>query len=105
MRQHVYFSATERVSQMAVSVAIGGFAGPLAPGCWSERLLDVALPELSLRSSSGGLVDLRELAQGPLLVFVHPGAERRERNPRDPDGLLGSGCTVQAQGFKELALD
>jgi peroxiredoxin len=74
-------------------------------GCWSERLLGAKLPSVPFRSTGGGELDLAGLSAGPLLVFVHPGVEVGVGSERDPDGLLGSGCTVQARGFREMALD
>jgi peroxiredoxin len=39
------------------------------------------------------------------VVFVQPGLDRGVGSVRDPDGLLGSGCTLQSRGFRDLALE
>lgn len=66
-----------------------------------ESLLGQPLPPLQLACTTGGVLDLARLAIEPLVVFVHPGIETSRENPQDPDGLLGSGCTLQSQVFRE----
>jgi peroxiredoxin len=95
---------------MSVSyLAVGGTAGSLSGGgCWSERLLGEALPGGALAATAGAggsWVDLAGCSRERLVVFVHPGVERGVGSSRDPDGLLGSGCTVQSRGYRDLALD
>jgi peroxiredoxin len=63
------------------------------------------LPSVGFASTGGGLIDLAGAAWDPVVVFVFPGVDRGIGSERDPDGLLGSGCSVQARGFRELALD
>jgi peroxiredoxin len=67
--------------------------------------LGETLPSLAFASTDGGLVDLAGAAWDPVVIFVFPGVDRDMGSVRDPDGLLGSGCSVQARGFRELALD
>jgi peroxiredoxin len=66
-----------------------------------ESLLGQPLPALRLACTTGGVLDLAKLAIEPLVVFVHPGTETSRRIPQDPDGLLGSGCTLQSSVFRE----
>ena len=66
-----------------------------------ESLLGQPLPALQLACTTGGILDLATLANEPLVVFVHPGTETSRQIPEDPDGLLGSGCTLQSQAFRE----
>ncbi len=66
-----------------------------------ESLLGQPLPSLRLACTTGGELDLAKLAVEPVVVFVHPGTETSRESPRDPDGLLGSGCTLQSRLFRE----
>lgn len=66
-----------------------------------ESLLGQPLPALRLACTTGGVLDLAKLAIEPLVVFVHPGTETSRTVPQDPDGLLGSGCTLQSGVFRE----
>lgn len=66
-----------------------------------ESLLGQPLPALRMACTTGGVLDLATLAIEPLVVFVHPGTETSREIPEDPDGLLGSGCTLQSQAFRE----
>ncbi len=83
----------------------GGIERVLEGGCWSERLLGEALPAVGLLANDGSVVDLVGSSRAPVVVFVFPGVDRGVGSPRDPDGLLGSGCTVQSRGFRDLSLD
>ena len=67
----------------------------------AESLLGQPLPSLRLACTTGGILDLAALAIEPLVVFVHPGTETSRQVREDPDGLLGSGCTLQNQAFRE----
>lgn len=66
-----------------------------------ESLLGRPLPSLQLACTTGGELDLARLAIEPVVVFVHPGTETSRESSRDPDGLLGSGCTLQSRLFRE----
>lgn len=55
--------------------------------------------------TGGGVTDLAGACREPAVVFVFPGVDRGLGSAKDPDGLLGSGCSVQARGFRDLALD
>lgn len=66
-----------------------------------ESLLGMPLPSLRLACTTGGELDLATLAIEPVVVFVHPGTETLREVPEDPDGLLGSGCTLQNRVFRE----
>jgi peroxiredoxin len=66
-----------------------------------ESLLGQPLPSLRLACTTGGELDLARLAIEPVVVFVHPGTETSSATPEDPDGLLGSGCTLQSRVFRE----
>jgi peroxiredoxin len=68
-----------------------------------EGLLGLPLPSLRLRCTTGGEMDLATLASEPVVVYVHPGTETSREVPEDPDGLLGSGCTLQSRLFREHA--
>jgi peroxiredoxin len=92
------------MSSSALAVG-GGVGSSWGGGRWSERLLGEMLPGLGFASTGGGLVNLADATWDPVVVFVFPGVDRGVGNDRDPDGLLGSGCSVQARGFRELALD
>jgi peroxiredoxin len=63
------------------------------------------LPSVGFASTGGGLIDLAGAAWDPVVVFVFGGVDRGVGSPRDPDGLLGSGCSLQSRGFRDLALD
>ncbi|HEY7829569.1 MAG TPA: peroxiredoxin [Solirubrobacteraceae bacterium] len=66
-----------------------------------ESLLGQPLPSLRLACTTGGELDLAKLAIEPVVVFVHPGTETLRERRQDPDGLLGSGCTLQSRLFRE----
>jgi peroxiredoxin len=70
-----------------------------------ERLVGTRVPEISLASTCGGEESLATLAQEPLIINLFPGTDTLPPNPRDPDGLLRSGCTVQNLAFRELSFD
>jgi peroxiredoxin len=70
-----------------------------------ECLLGLPVPRVRLLSTAGGEVDLAELAAEPVIVYVHPGTETLPEMREDPDGLLGTGCTVQSHVFDEYAPD
>lgn len=67
----------------------------------AESLLGQPLPSLYLRCTTGGTLDLARLALEPVVVFVYPGTDTLPQTPQDPDGLLGSGCTLQSGAFRE----
>ncbi len=75
----------------------------LTDGELVEGLLGLPLPSLRLACTTGGEMDLATLASEPVVVYVHPGTETSREVPEDPDGLLGSGCTLQSQLFREYA--
>jgi peroxiredoxin len=86
------------------ALAVGGGVGCLlGGGCWSERLLGEVLPGVGFASTGGGVVDLACASRERLVVFVFPGVDRGVGSVRDPDGLLGSGCSLQSRGFRDLA--
>ncbi len=88
------------------ALAIGGSHSRLsAGGCWSERLLGERLPDTGFTSTGGGTIDLADAPWERLIVFVFPGIDRGVGSARDPDGLLGSGCSVQSRGFRDLVPD
>jgi peroxiredoxin len=66
-------------------------------------LIGQPLPSLQLPASTGGRLDLVTLTTEPVVVYVHPGTATQREVPEDPDGLLGSGCTVQSRIFCEHA--
>jgi peroxiredoxin len=68
-----------------------------------EGLLGQPLPSLQLPCTTGGVMDLALLTREPVVVYVHPGTETAPEVPEDPDGLLGSGCTLQSRLFREYA--
>jgi peroxiredoxin len=70
-----------------------------------ECLLGMPLPPVVLASTAGGEVSLRTLAAEPVVIFVHPGTDTRREVREDPDGLLGTGCTMQSRMFDEYAPD
>jgi peroxiredoxin len=70
-----------------------------------DGLLGLPVPSLRLPWTAGGEVDLAALAEQPTIVFVHPGTETLPALERDPDGLLGTGCTVQSRVFAEYEPD
>lgn len=67
----------------------------------AESLLGRPLPSVQLACTTGGELDMATLALEPVVVFVHPGTETSREVPEDPDGLLGSGCTLQSRVFRE----
>lgn len=70
----------------------------------SACLLGLPVPSLPLASTAGGVVDLAALAAvGPVVVYCFPGTETRRARPQDPDGLLGTGCTVESRVFAQNA--
>jgi peroxiredoxin len=75
----------------------------LTDGELVESLLGLPVPSLRLPCTGGGAMDLATLAREPVVVYVYPGTETRREVPEDPDGLLGSGCTVQSRIFREQA--
>jgi peroxiredoxin len=75
----------------------------LTDGELVESLLGLPLPSLQLACTTGGELDLATLASEPVVVYVHPGIETLREVPEDPDGLLGSGCTLQSRFFREHA--
>ncbi len=66
-----------------------------------QSLLGQPLPALRLASTTGGEMNLATLASEPVVVYVHPGTETSREVAQDPDGLLGSGCTLQSRAFSE----
>lgn len=75
--------------------------GASSDGELVESLLGQPLPTLRFPCTTGGVLDLAKLAIEPVVVFVHPGTETSREVPEDPDGLLGSGCTLQSRVFRE----
>lgn len=73
----------------------------LSEGELVQSLLGRPLPALRLASTTGGEMNLATLASEPVVVYVHPGTETSREVARDPDGLLGSGCTLQSRAFSE----
>jgi peroxiredoxin len=69
----------------------------------TEGLLGRPLPSLRLRCTTGGEMDLATLTSEPVVVYVHPGTETAPEVREDPDGLLGSGCTLQSRLFRDYA--
>jgi peroxiredoxin len=67
----------------------------------AESLLGQPLPSVRLACTTGGELDMATLALEPVVVFMHPGTETLREIPEDPDGLLGSGCTLQSRVFRE----
>jgi peroxiredoxin len=66
-----------------------------------QSLLGQPLPSLRLTCTTGGDMDLATLAIEPVVVYMHPGTETSRGVPEDPDGLLGSGCTLQSRVFSD----
>jgi peroxiredoxin len=75
----------------------------LTDGELVEGLLGLPLPSLQLQCTTGGAMDLATLTSEPVVVYVHPGTETAPEVPEDPDGLLGSGCTLQSRLFRDYA--
>lgn len=62
------------------------------------------VPSVALASTLGGALDVAALAlKGAVVVYCFPGTDTRRERPQDPDGLLGTGCTVQSRVYRELA--
>jgi peroxiredoxin len=70
-----------------------------------ERMVGTPVPAISLASTCGGEENLAMLSQEPLIISLFPGTDTLPPNPRDPDGLLRSGCTVQNLALRELSFD
>jgi peroxiredoxin len=70
-----------------------------------DGLLGLPVPSLRLPSTAGGEADLAELSRQPLVLYVHPGTETKPELREDPDGLLGTGCTVQSRVFEDYEPD
>jgi peroxiredoxin len=66
-----------------------------------ESLLGLPLPSLRLSCTTGVEMNLATLASEPVVVYVYPGTDTAREVPEDPDGLLGSGCTLQSRLFRE----
>lgn len=69
------------------------------------ELVGQPLPPLTLASSTGEDLDLARITAGAAVIYLYPGAETKPARVQDPDGLLGTGCTVQARAFREHTLD
>jgi len=67
----------------------------------AQSLLGQPLPSLRLAATTGGEMNLATLASRPVVVYMHPGTETSREVPEDPDGLLGSGCTLQSRVFSD----
>lgn len=80
-----------------------GIAWTLTDSDLVECLLGLPIPAEQLDCTPGAELDLATLAAGAAVVYVHPGTETLPEFREDPDGLLGTGCTVQSRVFEEYA--
>jgi peroxiredoxin len=69
----------------------------------ADHLEGMELPALSLPSTSGSEVDLREAAEGTLVLYVYPRTGRPgEALPEGWDDIPGArGCTPQSCAFRD----
>jgi len=69
----------------------------------ADHLEGMGIPALSLGSTSGGDVNLREAAEGTLVLYVYPRTGRPgESLPEGWDDIPGArGCTPQSCGFRD----
>jgi peroxiredoxin len=70
----------------------------------ADHLRGAAVPSLALRATSGGLVDVAELARQPAVLFFYPRTGQPGQSAgRDWDLIPGArGCTPQGCGFRDL---
>jgi peroxiredoxin len=75
---------------------------PVADDSPAERLVGAAIPALALEST-GGRVDLADLAAGLLVLFVYPHATGLPDSPVPGWDLIpgARGCTAQACAFRD----
>jgi peroxiredoxin len=66
-----------------------------------ERLVGMRLPSLRLSTSTGDEVDLSQLTEDRIVVYLYPGDDP----PAEPRSPQPSSCAVQRAGFREYALD
>jgi peroxiredoxin len=69
----------------------------------ADHLVGTELPQLTFEATTGGCVDLRELAAGTLVLYVYPRTGVPGVDPPTGwDEIPGArGCTPQACGFRD----
>lgn len=77
----------------------------LSDGEIVESLIGMPIPSVTLPCTVGADGDIAALTVEPTIVYVHPGTETRPEFREDPDGLLGTGCTVQSRVFDDYIPD
>src|SRR5882672_2880643 len=70
----------------------------------ADHLRGAAVPSLALAATSGGAVNLAELAREPAVLFFYPRTgEQGKSAGREWDLIPGArGCTPQSCGFRDL---
>lgn len=70
----------------------------------ADHLRGAAVPALELPATSGGVVNLAELARRPTVLFFYPRTGEKDK-PAGPEWDLipgARGCTPQSCGFRDL---
>ncbi len=73
----------------------------------ADHLVGLALPHALLRATTGGLVDLAELARDRLVLYIYPRTGKPGEDPPPGwDEIPGArGCTPQACAYRDTHVD